>query len=80
MTFVSTMDSVESREIILDRIQKPVRYALQKNFAHLMKVRGLAAFVTQQVRAALEQNPPEEEAPDWVRLKDLFADYDELLE
>lgn len=77
---MSIMDSVESRETILDRIRKPVRYAVQKNFAHLMKVRGLAAFVTQQVQAALAQNPPEEEAPDWVRLKDLFADYDELLE
>ncbi|MBI3597789.1 MAG: ATP-dependent DNA helicase RecG [Nitrospirae bacterium] len=74
------MSKLESLETILDRIQKPIRYAVQKNFAHLMKVQGLAAFVTQQVQTALAQNPSEEEARGWVRLKDLFADYDQLLE
>lgn len=74
------MTRVESLAIILDRIQKPVRYAVQTNFAHLKKVRGLATFVRQQVQKALLQNPPEEEARAWIRLKDLFADFDERLE
>jgi len=74
------MSKAESLEAILDRIQKPIRYAVQKNFAHLMKVQGLAAFVTRQVQAALAQNPSEEAARDWVRLKDLFADFDQLPE
>jgi len=77
---LSMISKGESLEAVLDRLQKPIRYAVQKNFAHLMKVRGLAAFVTQQVQAALAQNPSEEDARSLVRLKDLFADYDRLPE
>jgi ATP-dependent DNA helicase RecG len=74
------MSKAETLEAILDRIQKPIRYAVQKNFAHLMKIQGLAGFVTQQVQAALAQTLSEETARDWARLKDLFTDYDQLIE
>ena len=70
------VSKVEPLEAILDRLRKPIRFAAQKNFAQIMKIKGLAAFVTQQVQAALAQNPSEEDATSLTALSDLFADYD----
>ncbi|MBI3610117.1 MAG: ATP-dependent DNA helicase RecG [Nitrospirae bacterium] len=74
------VSKVESLEAILDRLQKPIRFAVQKNFSHVMKIQGLAAFVTQQVQTASAQNPSEEDARALAALNKLFADYDRLLE
>ncbi len=77
---LAMVSNVEPLEAILDRLQKPIRYALQENFAHIMKVQGLTAFVAQQVQAALAGNPSEEDARSLIALRDLFTDYDGLLE
>jgi ATP-dependent DNA helicase RecG len=77
---LKTMEKVESLGTLLGRLQKPIRYAVQKNFAHIMKVRGLGAFVTQQVQKALERNPSIEETRSLAELEALFADYDQLPE
>jgi len=77
---LNTMEKVEPLGTLLGRLQKPIRYAVQKNFAHIMKVRGLGAFVTQQVQKALDGNPSVEETRSLAELGALFADYDRLPE
>jgi ATP-dependent DNA helicase RecG len=70
----------EPLEAIFIRLQKPIQYAVHRNFAHIMKVRGLGAFVTHQIQTAMDRNPSMEEARCLNELRALFSDYDEQVE
>lgn len=68
----------ETLDSILGRLKKPIRFALRQNSSNVMKVQGLADFVSVQVRTALSFDLPKEVRREFSTLDGLFRDFEAL--